>query len=126
MRKLKNLTASPPTDRLRGQLVTVDRTPPTGTLEAVEDAGSQVRRSFWGPVHKASAIVQGIKNGLDVLRSRRSSSDLPPPKTPSNKKRPVAPDHVVAGTSDTATASVTKCTGCNFQLQPVSLHSFSA
>jgi len=59
-------------DRLRGQLVHVDRIL-TGTLEAVEDAGSQVRRSFWGPVHKASALVQGIKIGLDVLRSRRSS-----------------------------------------------------
>jgi hypothetical protein len=43
----------------------------TGTLEAVEDAGTQVRRTFWGPVHKMSALVQGIKIGLDVLRSRR-------------------------------------------------------
>jgi ABC-type transporter Mla subunit MlaD len=60
-------------DRLRGQLVHVDRIL-TGTLEAVEDAGSQVRRSFWGPVQKASALVQGIKIGLDVLRSRRGSS----------------------------------------------------
>ncbi len=68
--------ATEATDRLRGQLVTVDRIL-TGTLEAVEDAGSQVRRSFWGPVHKASAIVQGIKIGLDVLRSRRSSSASP-------------------------------------------------
>jgi hypothetical protein len=58
---------------LRGQLVTVDRIL-TGTLEAVEDAGSQVRRSFWAPVQKASAIVQGIKIGLDVLRSRRAAS----------------------------------------------------
>ena len=58
------------TDRLRGQLVRVDRIL-TGTLEAVEDAGSQVRRTFWGPVHKISALVQGIKIGLDVLRSRR-------------------------------------------------------
>jgi uncharacterized protein YoxC len=57
-------------DRLRGQLVRVDRIL-TGTLEAVEDAGSQVRRTFWGPVHKISALVQGIKIGLDVLRSRR-------------------------------------------------------
>jgi uncharacterized protein YoxC len=60
-------------DRLRGQLVRADRIL-AGTLEAVEDAGAQVRRSFWGPVQKASALVQGIKIGLDVLRSRRSSS----------------------------------------------------
>jgi hypothetical protein len=60
-------------DRLRGQLVRADRIL-TGALEAVEDAGTQVRRSFWGPVQKASALVQGIKIGLDVLRSRRGSS----------------------------------------------------
>jgi len=64
--------ATEASDRLRGQLLHIDRIL-TGTLEAVEDAGAQVRRSFWGPVHKASALVQGIKIGLDVLRSRRST-----------------------------------------------------
>jgi hypothetical protein len=58
-------------DRLRGQLVRADRIL-TGTLEAVEDAGTQMRRSFLGPVQKASAVVQGIKVGLDFLRSRRA------------------------------------------------------
>jgi uncharacterized protein YoxC len=57
-------------DRLRGQLVRADRIL-TGTLEAVEDAGSQVRRSFLGPVQKVSAVIHGIKIGLDVLRSRQ-------------------------------------------------------
>lgn len=61
-------------DRLRGQLVRADRIL-TGTLEAVEDAGSQVRRSFLGPVQKVSAIVHGIKVGLDVLRSRRGQPE---------------------------------------------------
>jgi len=60
-------------DRLRGQLVRADRIL-SGTLEAVEDAGVQVRRNFLGPVQKVSAIVHGIKIGLDVLRSRRSRS----------------------------------------------------
>jgi len=64
--------ATEASDRLRGQLVHVDRIL-TGTLEAIEDTGAQFRRSFWGPVHKASALVQGIKVGLDVLRSRRSA-----------------------------------------------------
>src|SRR5215831_4689458 len=59
-------------DRLRGQLVRADRIL-TGTLEAVEEAGSQFRHSFWAPVQKASALVQGIKVGIDLLRSRRSS-----------------------------------------------------
>src|SRR5262245_18516101 len=58
-------------DRLRGQLFHVDRIL-TGTMEAVEDAGTQFRQSFWRPVQKASALVQGIKVGLDLLRSRRA------------------------------------------------------
>jgi hypothetical protein len=57
-------------DRLRGQLVQVDRIL-TGTLEAVEDAGAKFKHSLWRPVQKASALVQGIKVGLDLLRSRR-------------------------------------------------------
>jgi hypothetical protein len=57
-------------DRLRGQLVHADRIL-TGTLEAVEEAGTKFRHSFWRPVQKASALVQGIKVGLDLLRSRR-------------------------------------------------------
>jgi uncharacterized protein YoxC len=59
-------------DRLRGQLVHADRIL-SGALEAVEDAGSQFRNSIWRPVQKASAIVQGIKVGLDLLRSRRGN-----------------------------------------------------
>src|SRR5262244_1360780 len=58
-------------DRLRGQLLHVDRIL-TGTMEAVEDAGVQFRQSFWRPVQKASALIQGIKVGIDLLRSRRS------------------------------------------------------
>lgn len=60
-------------DRLRGQLVHADRIL-TGTLEAVEDAGSKFKHNFWRPVQKASALVQGIKVGLDLLRSRRKRS----------------------------------------------------
>jgi uncharacterized protein YoxC len=58
-------------DRLRGQLVHADRIL-TGTLEAVEDAGSKFSNNFWRPMQKASALVQGIKVGLDLLRSRRN------------------------------------------------------
>jgi hypothetical protein len=60
-------------DRLRGQLIHADRIL-TGTLEAVEEAGAEIKHSFWRPVQKASALVQGIKVGLDLLRSRRGSS----------------------------------------------------
>jgi uncharacterized protein YoxC len=59
-------------DRLRGQLVHADRIL-SGTLEAVEEAGTKVRQSFWGPMRKASAVVAGIRVGLDLLRARRSA-----------------------------------------------------
>lgn len=59
-------------ERLRAQLVHTDRIL-TGALEAVEEAGSQFRRSVWAPFHKASALIQGIKVGLDFFRSRRRS-----------------------------------------------------
>jgi hypothetical protein len=64
-------------DRLRGQLSHLDRIL-TGALEAVEDAGTQFRSKVWGPMHKASALIQGIKVGLDILRSRRRGSNHNP------------------------------------------------
>src|SRR6266567_1800938 len=57
-------------DRFRGQLLHIDRIL-TGTMETVEDAGAQFRQNFWKPVQKASALVQGIKVGLDLLRARK-------------------------------------------------------
>lgn len=57
-------------DRLRGQLVRVDHIL-TGALEAVEDAGSRFQRNLWRPVQKVSALVEGVRVGLDLLRSRR-------------------------------------------------------
>lgn len=66
-------------DRLRGQLVHADRIL-TGTLEAIEDAGAKFNHSFWRPVQKASALVQGIKVGLDILRSRRGGSRRDEPR----------------------------------------------
>jgi hypothetical protein len=62
------------TDRLRGQLVTTDRIL-TGALETIEDAGTQFKRGVWAPMQKASAIISGIKVGLDFLRSRRRTAD---------------------------------------------------
>ena len=59
-------------DRLRGQLVRADRIL-TGALEAVEDAGSKFTHSVWRPVQKVSALMQGIKVGIDLLRSRRGN-----------------------------------------------------
>lgn len=60
-------------DRLRGQLIHADRIL-SAALEAVEDAGSQFQRTVWRPMQKATALVQGIKVGIDLLRSRRGNS----------------------------------------------------
>ena len=68
-------------DRLRGQLVHADRIL-TAALEAVEDAGIQVRRSVLGPVKQASALLTGIKVGLDMLRNRRAGAGTTPPDEP--------------------------------------------
>jgi methyl-accepting chemotaxis protein len=59
-------------DRLRGQLVRADRIL-TGAMEAMEDAGSKFSHNVWRPVQKVSALMQGIKVGIDLLRSRRGN-----------------------------------------------------
>jgi G3E family GTPase len=64
-------------DRLRGQIVHADRIL-TNALEAVEDAGIQMRRSVLQPVKKASALLTGIKVGLDLLRSRSAARGAKP------------------------------------------------
>lgn len=61
-------------DRMRGQLIHMDRIL-SAALESVEDAGMQFKHSFWLPMQKASALVQGIKVGIDLLRSRRRGGD---------------------------------------------------
>jgi hypothetical protein len=63
-------------DRLRGQLVRADRIL-TGALETVEDAGSKFGHNVWKPMQRVSAIVQGIKVGIDLLRSRRRRPEEP-------------------------------------------------
>jgi methyl-accepting chemotaxis protein len=60
-------------DRLRGQLVRGDRI----LTEALEDAGSKFSHNMWKPVQKVSALMQGIKVGIDLLRSRRGGSRRP-------------------------------------------------
>ena len=61
-------------DRMRGQLVHMDRIM-SAALESIEDAGLSFKNSFWAPMQKASALVQGIKVGIDLLRSRRRGGD---------------------------------------------------
>jgi hypothetical protein len=57
-------------ERLRIQVVRLDHIL-TGTLEVVETAGSTIRNNVWGPIHQASAVLKGVRAGLDFLRGIR-------------------------------------------------------
>lgn len=59
-------------DRMRAQIVRVD-TILTGALETIEDAGVKFRRSFLGPLQNASAVLKGIKTGIDLIRGQRGT-----------------------------------------------------
>jgi hypothetical protein len=54
-------------ERLRIQILRADIIL-TGALEVIEDTGSKFRDTLWGPVQKATAIIRGLKVGLDYLR----------------------------------------------------------
>jgi hypothetical protein len=62
-------------ERLRLQVIRADQIL-TGTLEVIEDAGSKFRKSVWMPIQQASALLKGLKAGLEFLRSpNRPKSD---------------------------------------------------
>ena len=66
-------------ERLRIQVVRADHIL-TGVLEVVEGAGSTIRDKVWGPMQQASAVVKGIKAGLDFFRNmRRPQPNEPAP-----------------------------------------------
>lgn len=62
------------TERLRSQIIRADQIL-TGTLEVVEEAGSTFRRTLWEPVNQVSAMIKGIKAGLDFLRKPGGDRD---------------------------------------------------
>jgi len=59
-------------ERLRLQVVRADHIL-TGALEVIEETGAQFRSKLWGPVQKASALLRGLKVGLDYLRGMQRS-----------------------------------------------------
>ena len=63
---------------MREQIIRTDQII-TAALEAVEDAGTKIRRSVIIPVNQLSALLKGLKVGLDVIRAnrRRSSDGVP-------------------------------------------------
>jgi hypothetical protein len=66
-------------ERLRIQVIRADQIL-TGTLEVIDEAGSKVRKTLWGPVQQASALIKGLKVGLDYIRGqkRRPESETAP------------------------------------------------
>jgi hypothetical protein len=60
-------------ERLRLQVIRADHIV-TGALEVVEDTGVKVRKSVLTPVNQVSAVLKGLKVGLDVIRGHRSRS----------------------------------------------------
>ena len=71
-------------ERLRLQLIHVDQVL-TGAMEAVEEAGTRLRDTVWGPVVKASAIIRGIQTGLEFFRTARRERE--PVETPSEQQQ---------------------------------------
>jgi ABC-type transporter Mla subunit MlaD len=57
-------------ERLRVQIVKADQIL-TGMLEVIEQAGSTFRAKLWQPFHQASAILKGVKAGIDFIRGQR-------------------------------------------------------
>jgi 5-hydroxyisourate hydrolase-like protein (transthyretin family) len=66
-------------ERLRIQVIRADQIL-TGAMEVVEETGDKFRSTVWGPIKQASAVMKGIKVGLDFLRNvrgeRRSAVDV--------------------------------------------------
>ncbi len=61
-------------ERLRMQVIRADQVV-TGALEVVEETGSRIRKTVWGPVHQASAFLKGLKVGLDFIRGERRTPE---------------------------------------------------
>lgn len=64
-------------DRLRMQVIHADQII-TGALEVIEETSSRVRKTLWGPVHQASALLKGLKVGLDFIRGQRRPAERTP------------------------------------------------
>jgi methyl-accepting chemotaxis protein len=63
-------------ERLRVQVIRTDQIL-TGLLEVVEDAGTKVRNTVWAPIHQASALLKGLKVGLDFIRGQQRRRQEP-------------------------------------------------
>ena len=57
-------------ERLRLQIIRADQIL-TGTLEVIEETGSTIRDKVWEPINRVSAVLKGIKAGIDFIRGQR-------------------------------------------------------
>ena len=58
------------TERARLQVIRVDQLI-SDALARIEEAGVQVQKNILGPIREASAVIRGVKTGLDYLLARR-------------------------------------------------------
>jgi 5-hydroxyisourate hydrolase-like protein (transthyretin family) len=63
-------------ERLQIQVIRADQIL-TGALEVVDEAGTKFRNTLWGPIRQASAVMKGIKVGLDMLRRQQGGREAP-------------------------------------------------
>ncbi|HEY4682521.1 MAG TPA: hypothetical protein VIH17_04640 [Candidatus Acidoferrales bacterium] len=62
-------------DRLRLQIIRVDQMLSVA-LGRIEETGTTVRQNVLAPIREASALIHGVKTGLDFILSRRKSSPV--------------------------------------------------
>jgi hypothetical protein len=62
-------------ERLQIQVIRADQIL-TGAMEVVDEAGSKFRNTLWGPIRQASAVMKGIKVGLDMLRRQQGGATI--------------------------------------------------
>jgi hypothetical protein len=61
-------------ERVRMQLIHIDQIL-TGAMETVEEAGSRLRETVWGPIVKTTALIRGIQAGLEFFRAARQGRE---------------------------------------------------
>jgi methyl-accepting chemotaxis protein len=62
-------------DKSRSQIIRVDRMV-TNLVERVETTADSVQKSVLGPIQEVSAVVKGVRSGLEFLFSRRRVANV--------------------------------------------------
>jgi len=62
-------------DKSREQIIRVDRMV-SDLVEKVETTATAVQKGVLGPIHEVSAVVKGVRSGLEFLLSRRRVTNV--------------------------------------------------